>query len=85
MIVYDTMKGPADLMAAYNRLGITHVLYQPGWVNRLFAEREPVWPLLMAAIGEGYLECLVAPSRGQPYCLFQVTEAGRQIGSGRPP
>ncbi len=85
MIVYDTMEGPADLVAAYNRLGITHVLYQPDLVNRLFAGREPVWPLLTAAIGEGYLECLWAPSCGQPYWLFQVTEAGRQVGSGRPP
>ncbi len=83
MIIYDTMEEPADLLGAYNRLGITHVLYHPALLNRLSADREPVGPLLAGALAEGYLKYLVAPSFRQPYRLLQVTDAGRQIGQGR--
>ena len=83
MIIYDTMREPANLLAAYNRLGITHVLYIPALLNRLSADREPVGPLLAGALAEGYLKYLVAPSFGQPYHLLQVTAAGRQSGQGR--
>jgi len=82
MIIYDTMTGPEDLLAAYNRLGITYVLYQPKLLNRLSAGREPVGPLLKAACVEGYLEELyVAPGIGY-YHLFRITDQGREVGSG---
>ncbi len=85
MIIYDTMKGPADLLAAYNRLGITHILYRPDLLNRLSADKEPVAPLLWAALEEGYLEPLLSPFAPGPYQLFEITGRGRQIASGGSP
>ncbi len=79
MIIYDTMTGPQELMAAYNRLGITYVLYQPALLNRLSADREPVEPLLHAALEEGYLSEVVVPAAHRGYHLLEVTEEGRQV------
>jgi len=79
MIIYDTMTGPEDLLAAYNRLGITYVLYQPALLNRLSADREPVGPLLQAALEEGYLSEVVVPAAHRGYHLLEVTEEGRQV------
>ncbi len=61
MIIYDTITGAQDLLAAYNRLGITYVLYQPKLLNRLSADREPVGPLLQAALEEEYLSEVTVP------------------------
>ncbi len=82
MIIYDTMTGPENLLAAYNRLGITYVLYQPKLLNRLSTDREPVGPLLQAALEEGYLSEVVVPVAHRGYHLLQVTEWGRQVGKG---
>ncbi len=79
MIIYDTMTGPDDLLAAYNRQGITYVLYQPALLNRLSADREPVGPLLQAALEEGYLSEVVVPAAHRGYRLLEVTEEGRQV------
>ncbi len=79
MIIYGTMTGPEELLAAYNRLGITYVLYQPKLLNRLSAEREPVGPLLQAALEEGYLSEVVVPAAYRGYRLLEVTKEGRQV------
>jgi len=84
MIIYDTMTRPEDLLAVYNRLGITYVLYQPALLNRLSAEREPVRPLLQAALEEGYLSEVVVPAAHRGYHLLRVTKRGRQIKRARP-
>ena len=73
------MTGPENLVAAYNRLGITHVLYEPALLNRLSADREPVGPLLQAALEEGYLSEVVVPAAHRGYRLLEVTEKGRQV------
>ena len=77
MIIYDTMKGPGDLLAAYNRLSITHIIYCPALLNRLSADREPVAPLLKTALEEGYLEPVLGPFAPGHYQLLRVTERGR--------
>jgi len=79
MIIYDTMTGPEDLLAAYNRLGITYVLYQPALLNRLSANCEPVGPLLQAAMEEGYLNEVAIPAAYRGYHLLAVTAAGTQV------
>ncbi len=79
MMIYDTMTGSEDLLAAYNRLGITYVLYQPRLLNRLSADREPVGPLLQAALEEGYLSKVVVPAAQRGYHLLEVTEEGGQV------
>ncbi len=83
MIIYDTITGAQDLLAAYNRLGITYVLYQPKLLNRLSADREPVGPLLQAALEEEYLSEVTVPEAHRGYYLLRVTELGRQVGSSR--
>jgi len=82
MIIYDTMTGPAELLAAYDHLGITHILYRPDLLNRLSADREPVGPLLQAALEEGYVERVVGRFPPGPYQLLRVTERGRQVLPG---
>ncbi len=77
MIIYDTMKGPGDLLAAYNRLSITHIIYCPALLNRLSADRAPVAPLLKPALEEGYLEPVLGPFAPGHYQLLRVTERGR--------
>jgi len=79
MMIYDTMTGPEDLLAAYNRLGITHILYCPALLNRLSADREPVGPLLQAALEEGYLSEVVVTGVHRGHHLLEVTEEGRQV------
>jgi len=79
MMIYDTMTGPEDLLAAYNRLGITYVLYQPKLLNRLSADREPIGPLLQAALEEGYLSEVVVPAAHRGSHLLEVTEEGREV------
>ena len=79
MVIYDTMTEPEDLLAAYNRLGITYVLYQPRLLNRLSADREPVGPLLQAALEEGYLSEVVISATRRGYHLLAVTEEGQQV------
>ena len=75
------MTGPEDLLAAYNRLGITYVLYQPALLNLLSADREPVGPLLQAALEEGYLREVVVPAARRGYRLLEVTKLSRQVGN----
>ncbi len=81
MIIYDTMTGPEDLLAAYSRLGISYVLYQPVLLNRLSSAGQPVSTLLAQAQKEGYLSEVVVPAAHRGYHLLQVTKLGMQIGS----
>jgi len=82
MIIYDTMTGPEDLLAAYNRLGITYVLYQPALLNRLSSAGHPVGAMLGQAREEGYLSDVVVPTAHRGYHLLQLTKLGRQVVPG---
>ncbi len=72
MIVYDRMEKPEELMAAYQRLGITHVLINRRYFGASDSGEQADKRLLAAAIQAGHLKLVQRLGAGNQYLLFEV-------------
>lgn len=76
LIDYASMTGPADLIAAYRRLGITHVLVHTSLFPDMFTSDDRLARLLGDALNQGSLKIIWdAPGRKRGYLLMEVTPA----------
>ncbi len=80
LIPYKEIETPRQLIDAYRRLGVTHVLINECFFPRLTTSREKLPTLLRHAVDEGLLEPMGHFVRHPYYKLFRIA-APRQEGS----
>lgn len=75
IIIYDRMKGSEDLVAAYRRLGITHVLINRGFWPDFATSQQADKRLVREAIRDRELTLIATVGQRGQYWLLRVTDA----------
>jgi len=89
LFVYEAMQGPADLIARYRQLGVTHVLINRIYAKGLEGSADWVMTLLREGIKSGLLQPMGSFTHQPQYLLLRVADprpsppdAGRPATSG---
>jgi len=72
LLDYDRMKTPADLLAAYRNLGISHVLVNPQFFPGGARSPQRIAALLQEALAVGELQRLAGPPEMRQYQVLAV-------------